>query len=335
MSVRQAAMCRVRCLLACLAVAAMPAAAAEATPEVGAVPPVIDAGTDVEPAPFLGGVLSQSRILYPLQVGPWTAVSEERYRQQEAGVSVRYADRRRQRWLDLFFYPLPVRGEQALAALAISEREGIAASARQRGENLDLGALAPLSLSIDGGTLPAWELGMRYRDGNRSSAMLLFARDLYVVKARASAMPGELRKTAEDVDSLLGALRAFMQEAAARMRIASTGGCWLPARPVPALPPADADEVLASRTGAGGAVLAVALRDRVLVDETESARAAALAAELSAALYPGCVAPEAIEPEVPESLRELRIEYRAPDTVDQPLRGPPVGRPRVPMSGTG
>ncbi|MCR6685410.1 hypothetical protein [Pseudoxanthomonas sp.] len=333
MSVSRAAMGR---LLAALAATAMPAAATAVTPVAAdAAPLAVDAGTDAEPAPFLGGVLSQSRILYPLQVGPWTAVSEERYRQQEAGVSVRYADRRRQRWLDLFFYPLPVRGEQALAALAISEREGIAAGARQRGEDLDLGELAPLSLSIDGGALPAWELGMRYRDGNRSSAMLLFARELYVVKARASAMPGGLRKTAEDVDSLQRALRAFMQEVAARMRIASTGGCWLPARPVPALPPADSDEVLASRTGAGGAVLAVALRDRVLVDEAESARAAALAAELSAALYPGCVAPEAIEPEVPESLRELRIEYRAPDTVDTPSRGPPVGRPRVPLSGTG
>ena len=61
----------------------------------------------------------------------------------------------------------------------------------------------------------------------------------------------------------------------------------------------------------------------------------ALAERLTEALYPGCVAPETINPEVPSTLREIRIEYRTPAASEGPSHGPRIGRPRPPLQGTG
>ena len=297
------------------------------------------AAPGVDEPVFLGGVLEQSRILYPLRVGPWRPVAEQRYPRQEAGVSVRYADSRRGRWIDLFFYPLPARGEQALAVLASSEREGVIAAGLQAGTPLEAGPLRSLQLSgADGAAVPAWAMDVAYPGQDRASAMLLFGRQMYVVKARASAMPTERRKAAEDVDTLRQALQVFMQAIAGQVRIVSTGACWLQPEVVAAerMPAADAGGVLAIRHGPGGELQAVALRDRVLVAQARSAQAQALAGELRQALYPGCVPPEAIEPEVPADMRELRIEYRRPDADSTVFPGgPPVGRPRAPRSGMG
>ncbi|UWX04384.1 hypothetical protein H1235_04645 [Pseudoxanthomonas sp. NC8] len=128
-----------------------------------------------------------------------------------------------------------------------------------------------------------------------------------------------------------------MGSVAAQLRIVNTGACWLPARTEIAatLPATDSDEVLASYRDPGRDVAAVAVRGGARVAQAEAARAPMLAAQLTEVLYPGCVAPETINPDVPPALREIRIEYRAPGAGDGPSHGPYIGRPRPPVLGTG
>ena len=289
---------------------------------------------------FLGGVLTESRVLYPLQVGSWVAESEHRYPEQRLGVSVRFAHPRQRRWIDPYFYPGGEQSPRALAASAGGEREGIASAARQAGREATLGDLESFNLPRGAGGdgaaaqpgIPAWRLGLAYPDEDMASAMLVFAQDLYVVKARASAA-----QPPATVGTLQQELQVFMESVAAQLRIVSTGACWLPARTdiAATLPAADGDGVLASYRDPGRDVAAVVIGDRVLVARAEASRAPELATQLAGALYPGCVAPEATEPEVPPPLREIRIEYRTSDPGDGPVRGPRIGRPRAPLTGTG
>ena len=280
---------------------------------------------------LLGGLLAESRVLYPLQVGGWKAVEEHRYEEQRMGVSVRYVDSGMQRWIDLYFYVGGPQNPQTLALLAAGERDAIAGAARHAGREVALGALEPLELARGDGTVPAWRLGLSYPQEQRASAMLLFAQDLYLVKARASA------DAPVSVEAVQHELQAFMEAVAAQLRIVNTGACWLPARIaiVGTLPAAGHDSVLASYREPGEEAAAVVVGDRVLVAQSHAEQAAALATGLTAALYPGCVAPEAIEPEVPPALREIRIEYRRPAREAQDGRPPPVGRPRAPTRATG
>lgn len=337
-------------LATCLLGASAPGRAAPGMAVAGAVPSTSADGADadatgdvqvdavdlatIEPPPPLGGLLTQSRVLYPLRVGPWRASAERRYDAPEDGVSVRFVDHRKERWIDLFFYPRPLlRGDQALARLAAGERDNIREAARQSGRAVELGALAPLPLhAADGSPVAAWQLDLRYPDDGLVSAMALFARDLYVVKLRASA---GVAHTPAPV--LQQQMQAFMQGVALQARVASTGACWLPGRVqvVGRLPAHDDAAVAASYREPDQPMAAVALADRVLVARESAARGPALAAELAAALYPGCVAPEVIEPQVPDALREIRIEYRRSGEGDPALRAAPVGRPRAPLSGTG
>jgi hypothetical protein len=320
---------RVVALLAgpCMVVAMAPAAIAADAP-----PP---AGGQALPE-FLGDVLTESRVLYPLLVDGWMAESEQRYTEQRLGVSVRYVDNRKRRWIDVYFYPAGVQSTRSLALVAGSEREGIAGAAREAGRAVELGSLEPFALSHAGaqspGGVPAWRLGLAYPDDRMASAMLLFAHGLYLVKARASAA-----QPPATVDSLQRELEAFMASVAAQLRIVNTGACWLPARTdiAATLPATDSDEVVASYRDPGRDVAAVVVGDRVRVAQAEAARAPMLAAQLTEALYPGCVAPETIEPDVPPTLREIRIEYRTPAASEGPSHGPRIGRPRPPLLGTG
>ncbi|HET6396610.1 MAG TPA: hypothetical protein VFF91_07190 [Pseudoxanthomonas sp.] len=284
-----------------------------------------------ERPPLLGGLLAQSRILYPLRVDGWRAVSEQRYAQQAAGASVRYDNNQKQTWLDLYFYPWSGRGPDALAAVARAERDSIAATARASGRAAELQALERFRLPTAGaqGT-DAWRLALAYPEERRGSAMVVFQHGMYLVKLRASA-------TGAEPAAVLEAATAFVAALAPRIRIASTGGCWLPARVELVdgpLPDPLAAHVLASYREGQGPVAAVALADRVLAARSEQARAATLAQALAAALYPGCVAPEAIELDVPADLREIRIEYRAPDADPAP-GGSYQGLPLPPRSATG
>ncbi len=315
------------------AIAAAPVAAAPVAETAGAG--TAETPADAVPArmpDLLGDLLVESRVLYPLQVGPWTAVDEHRYEEQRLGVSVRYVDDdRSDRWIDLYFYAGGPLDPQTLARVASGERDAIAGAARQAGREVDMGTLEPLAFARGDGAVPAWQLGLSYPGERRASAMLLFAQDLYLVKVRASA-------ESASVESLQGELRDFMQAVAAQLRIANTGACWLPARTavVAALPAVDHPAVLASYREPGTAeAAAVVLGDRVLVAQSHAARAAELATGMGQALYPGCVAPEAIEPDVPPALREIRIEYRRPSREAQDGRAPAVGRPRAPTRATG
>lgn len=311
------------------AFAAEPAARVQDAAEADA-----PAASAPSPVPeLLGGVLVESRVLYPLWVGAWRAMDEHRYEEQRLGVSVRYLDSSNQRWIDLYFYAGGPQDRQTLALLAAAERESIAGAARQAGREAELGALEPLELPRgDGTTLPAWRLGLSYPQERRASAMLLFAHDMYLVKARASA------GAPASVASVQRELQGFMEAVAMQLRIANTGACWLPGRVeiVAALPDVADGSVLASYREPGREeAAAMVVGDRALVAQPHAARATELATALAHALYPGCVAPEAIEPEVPAALREIRIEYRRPSREAQDSRPPPVGRPRPPMRATG
>ncbi|KAF1696647.1 hypothetical protein CSC64_02010 [Pseudoxanthomonas koreensis] len=295
-----------------------------------------DAAADVAPAvvpELLGGLLAESRGLYPLRVGGWKAMGEHRYEEQRLGVSVRYLDRSKQRWIDLYFYAGGLQDARTLALVAASERDAIAGAAQQAGRAVELGELQPLELTRGDGTpMPAWRLGLSYPQERRASAMLLFAQDLYLVKARASA------EAPASVEVLQRALQAFMEQVAAQLRIVNTGACWLPDRItiVAMPPPADDESVLASfREPGQEQVAAAVVGDRVLVAQSHAARATELATGIAQVLYPGCVAPEEIEPEVPPVLREIRIEYRRPAREAQDGHAPPVGRPRPPTRATG
>ena len=81
-------------------------------------------------------------------------------------------------------------------------------------------------------------------------------------------------------------------------------------------------------------VAAVVLGDRALVATGQADRATEIAAQLAGSLYPGCVAPKLIEPEVPPALREIRIEYRRPQRAPD-LRAPPAASPHAPSRATG
>ncbi|AKC87398.1 hypothetical protein [Pseudoxanthomonas suwonensis] len=322
---RRALMCAGRLALAGLA-AALAFSAGAAGPHDAPVQGTASPG-------LLGGLLTESRVLYPLQVGSWMAVAEHRYPEQYLGVSVRYIDNRKQRWIDLYFYPAGLQTPEALALVAASERDGIAEAARQGGRATDLGALEPVALergAAAGGPVPGWRLGLSYPDERLASAMLLFTQEMYLVKARASAA-----QPPASVASLQRELQVFMESVAAQLRIASTGACWLPARTGIAAALPGEDQVLASYRDPGREVSAVVVGDRVLVAEAEAERAPQLAVQLTQALYPGCVAPELIEPEVPRPLREIRIEYRraAGDAPD--VRTPRAGSLRAPSRGTG
>ncbi|MBO9716085.1 MAG: hypothetical protein J7507_04575 [Pseudoxanthomonas sp.] len=303
--------------VAAAADASLPLPAADAAPE------------------FLGDVITESRVLYPLLVGGWMAESEHRYAEQRLGVSVRYVDNRKRRWIDVYFYPAGVQSARTLELVAGSERDGISSAAHETGRPVELGALESFTLrpgSAEGAGVPAWRLGLAYPDDTLASAMLLFAHGLYLVKARASAA-----EPPATVDSLQRELEAFMASVAGQLRIVNTGACWLPARTeiAAALPAADGDGVLASYRDPGHEVAAVVVDGRVRVAQAEAARAPALAAQLTEVLYPGCVAPETINPDVPPALREIRIEYRSPAASEGPSHGPRIGRPRPPLLGTG
>lgn len=289
--------CRRLLLLVCALVASVAAPAAETMP------------------PLLGGLLTQSRVLYPLQVGRWQAADEQRYTPQAAGVSVRYYDNRKGPWLDVYVYAVGPLDADGLARIAQDEREGIGQAAVAAGRAVELGTLSPVALDA---RADAWQLDLRYPDDRTASAMVLFAQQLYLVKIRASASG-----TGMSTDHLLGQVREFAAGLAARLRIAHTGGCWLGERIAYADAPGHDPAALATATSRDGRVQAQLHPDRILVDASLQDDAAALAAALNEAVYPGCVAPEAIDLAVPPQMREIRIEY---PPVEPAGRGGPMPR---------
>ncbi|UWX04383.1 hypothetical protein H1235_04640 [Pseudoxanthomonas sp. NC8] len=143
---------------ACMAASLAPLAVAADVPA--------PAAADAPPTPeFLGDVITESRVLYPLLVEGWIAESEQRYPEQRLGVSVHYVDNRKGRWIDVFFYPSGVQSPQALALVAGSERDGIAGTAREAGRAVELGVLEPFTLAQAGAATPGRAARLAARPG--------------------------------------------------------------------------------------------------------------------------------------------------------------------------
>lgn len=268
----------------------------------GGATPAADASPSAR-APFLGGFLRETRIVYPLRVGEWEAKGEKRYEPQEMGASVRYAAAASDGWLDVFFYPAGVLSSDAFALAAEGERDSLRQARLESGDpEPELGPLHSFIVRFPGtdqrDPVKGYSLDMSTRrsDADYVSAMTLSLDRLYFVKARFSVAKGRksrrgARKTVE----------AFMTRLVPMLTITSTGDCWMP---LPrqllaegaALPEGTSDLTVDSRP-----VMVSVPEDRVLLAVAQAGR-----------LLRGCDGAEPANPEVDEGMRELRIEYRAP-----------------------
>ena len=271
-------------------------------------------------APFLGGFLKETRVVYPLQVGEWQAQGEHLYEQQALGASVRYVDgTRKDRWIDLYFYPAGALPPGRLERDVEGTLEEIRSSAGRAGgySEVEIAAVEPLSITLGKGkgrrVVEASSVAMRLvRDGKAySSAMVMLATHLYYVKARFSA-----EESAYSRRQVQNELDRFVAAVLGKSTIRSNGGCWMP------LPIVRKDAL--ERNAAGqlatsekdGTLLAVAYADRVEALDAQSAEAAALQSlsmPLLGRSFEGCGPPEDMNPAVPAGMRELRLEYTAPD----------------------
>lgn len=183
---------------------------------------------EVENAPFLGGFLRETRILYPLEVAGWTAGGEKIYDEQQDGVSVRFVRDRDEGWIDVYFYPAGVIDRDEFARAAEAERESIRQVRSQSDDQPpDLSVLRVLDMPATGGAaaanLPAYALDalLHLREGTYHSAMTLMLDRMYFVKGRMSR-PAEFTPRG----ALGGELESFMRALASRLTILSTGQCW-------------------------------------------------------------------------------------------------------------
>ena len=271
-------------------------------------------------APFLGGFLKETRIVYPLQLGRWKAVGEHLYEQQELGVSVRYAHGDDvDRWIDLYFYPAGVLSAAQFEQAALSEREQIQQIRQQPGGHgaIDMGALQRFSYAVPGEGRKqqhrqGYVVDMSYvHEGeNRNSVMTLLLDRLYFIKGRFSV--AEHRMSRRRARKLLV---DFIGELSPRLEIVSSGQCWMPL-PVGKLEAAAAEPEARLASGSGdGPHTEWLLADRVLARDPESPGAKALMVlgmAVQGRLFPGCGSAEPINPVVPEGMREIRLEFRGP-----------------------
>lgn len=274
--------------------------------------------------PFLGGFITESHVLYPLRVGDWEAQGEHRYEDPAYGVSVRYRDGRlADRWLDLYFYPAGKLDDARLREVVEDARREMLALAGRADAYEAVEAGAPEHFELRTGedgrqpALPVYLVPLRMTAKGRSytSVLALLVQDMYFVKLRYSAPAEEA-----GARQMRAQARDFLQALVRRSRTVSTGACWDP------LPVVVRDALDAHAEGAlmnstlDGRVIAVAFADRVEVREGDS-----LAGELMrrlASLHtgriadPSCVAPEDVNVQVGEGMREIRMEYRAPPPAD-------------------
>lgn len=228
-------------------------------------------------APFLGGYLRESHVVYPLKVPVgWEMLSEHRYDEPEYGASVRFhrvGDE--SAWMDVYFYPMGVLKAEQVAQLAASERNNLVAAWKESFTGTPLSPLSTFSVplnavvSVPAGRQPrpsavtAYEADFTYvhkDNGKRYHSVMVFMVDrLYAIKLRYSAEATKLgraqaRKETED----------FARYLLPQLDITSTGNCGLP-------------DMAENRQVAGG-----------------------------------CVGQEPIQPAVLEGRRELRFEYAPP-----------------------
>ncbi len=252
---------------------------------------------DDHPQPFPGGFLRESRIAYPLKVGGWEAVGEHRFDEQQYGVSVRYAHGQdTDRWIDVYFYPAGVLSALQFAGVAKAEADLIGQAHRQAGHaGFDISELRAFSVAAvpadPGATIPASvvDLGYTIHGTAYSSAMTLLLDRLYFVKARYSIEQARLSR--EDTRRQL---EQFTAQLHPRLVVLSMGDCSMP-----------------SRIDAG------------------TGRVTAGRQVLDARLLPSCVGESPGNPDVSAGMREIRIDYRAPDGEDGPSRSIGVARIKV------
>lgn len=193
---------------------------------------VVGGGQQAQRAPFLGGFLQETRIVYPLQVGEWQAEDEHLYDEPALGASVRYRDgRHRDRWIDLYFYPA-----------GVLPPSGLDEAAQRTLDEIGMGVGRPGGyVEAEFGELRAFEIagGGRERDGGRAltarsadmrllreegayhSAMVLLVDRLYYVKGRYSVGAAALSR-----GEARAGLEAFVAEVVRTTSIGSTGDCW-------------------------------------------------------------------------------------------------------------
>jgi hypothetical protein len=271
---------------------------------------------DDDEVPFLGGFLTETRILYPLRLGDWEARGERRYEQAELGVSVRYQHRHhRDRWVDVYFYPGGVLEDGRL----LRETQGTLESIRDHGGYSDVDVTPPHDYRVSIGSgkqrrhVPAHAVAMSLRrDGkDYSSAMVLLAKDLYFIKGRFSA-EADVMKPAR----VQSQLQALMEQLVRDTTVLSTGACWMPP-PIVQVASLDdkADGGLMS-TRRDGDLRVVAHADRIDALEPDAPEAKVMqlmSMTASGRGIQGCNPPEDMTPDVPPTHREIRFEYRAPD----------------------
>ena len=285
--------------------------------------PLWAAATDAAPAgnkdvPFLGGFLKETRVVYPLRIGDWSAQGEHLYDMQELGASVRYVDAQKGRWIDLYFYPAGVLPAARLAQDMDATLEGIRLSAGQAGSysEVEIGGSVPVSFALDAGKdrkdVAARSVSMRLvREGTEySSAMVMLVKDLFYMKGRFSAEARALsrRDTQQQLEQ-------FMAEVVRRSSLSSTGECWMPPPIIAKSALVDDDPDQLATMDAGGVLSAVAYADRVeaLQPRSPEARMMQLTAmSLGGRLFEGCVPAEDMNPAVPDGMREIRLEFNAP-----------------------
>jgi hypothetical protein len=224
-----------------------------------------------ERAPFLGGFLQESHVVYPLNVGNWSMQGEQRYDEPEWGASVRYQRKGDTTgWIDAYFYPVGVLSADGVKQMAATERKSLVDTWAKEISGEPMTPLTSLVIPVvDGAVVPADQhprakainaqaLDFTYvrDDTTYSSAMVFMVDRLYAIKFRYSAevktlTRGQLRRDVE----------AFARQLVPQLDISSTGKCGAPA---------------------------------MFVDGKRA---------------DGCAGEEAIQPVVNEGQRELRFEY--------------------------
>ncbi|KGM52566.1 hypothetical protein N792_05745 [Lysobacter concretionis Ko07 = DSM 16239] len=281
--------------------------------------------------PFLGGFLQESRIVYPLQVGQWEAMGEKRYDHPELGVSVRYAQSgNSDGWIDVYFYPAGVLSDEQLEAVARSELDGIRNAAVQRGlAEPMIGELLSVALTVsqepDAEPVKGHVVGLVFtQDGQRiPSAMAIVLDRLYFIKGRYSVKGALMEEAGVRLQ-----LQEFFADLVPQLRIVSRGACWseMPIQQMEGdVAPAEALMSMSDEDRLNGYVLP----DRIVARDPDSNEAKALMLMGMVAterLFPGCVPAESINPDVAEGMREIRIEYRAGESMGPPVQPVGIGR---------
>ena len=184
--------------------------------------PAPDDADDAQQQTLLGGWLQHSRILYPLDVGEWSAAAEHLYEDRQYGVSIRYAHGQDQdRWIDLYFYPAGRLSPGQFSEMAHAEADGIRLAHRQAGNTgVDMGALQSFSPNTGAANAiegVAMDMGYTCDDIAYSSAMTLTLDRLYFVKARYSIEEARLSR-----HDTLQQLQAFVTALQPRLTLRSS-----------------------------------------------------------------------------------------------------------------